>query len=300
MKVKFKDLLSYCRASKAADTTFVFYSKDYAFPVAELFSSYLEKTLNMPALFYSTLQEPSDGEIALYGSCVSSSVSRVLKISHSKVESPRLISFLSGELDTKGSWGSLSGSCVMVEVPEVSIDTVEDDLRYLCAVTDTPYADIMLRAAKPKVSEGWGFLIKMVLPLRSTDILFEDNSYIATLYQSLEDKVIYGSKVDAAAAMVSTAEQCLEFNTRLINSLAVYHSVVVMDEAGLKAKEISLLFGIDENSLRNRLIPRLRVTGRARLLRIIDKLSEAHSKVIEGVAISDIPLHMSAVLLSNM
>ena len=306
MKVKFLDLAGYCRAIRVEDTSFAFYSKEYSFPAAELFSAYLSSLTKTPDFFYSSIQEAQDGEIALYGSCTDSDIPGIVKVIEDPVDAPRIFAFLEGELSSKASVNALAGICVLVDVEELTESTVADAVRYVCALKKVAFDELAVQWVCANGSAGWGSLITLIdLSVKKYGSLKADpslsyNDSRTISYKSLEDTIIYGSKADAASAMLGTYDMCLGYVTQLVNTLAVYHSLLVTDEAGTKTIEVSTIFGMDVNLLRNKLLPRLRVMGRGRLLHLIDKLSEAQSKVLEGIAIPSIPLHMAATIMLAM
>lgn len=290
MRLNFRELLSVSRASNWSNTPIVFVSKGYAFPAAEMYAAYVSNVVGIPVSFCGSLSEPPEKNLFLYGSLDGGDLPALME--HIRVPSDgiQFFSLMLAESKTKTTnLTKLAGVATVVDVEEPSVKSLNDDIMYACQLLNIPYDDEGIKGIAPACDFTWGSIQSNLTThtsinpaLKGKPLSAPNCNFASGTYEDFRDKLIFGANWETSILIQESGNSCIEYTTRIINDLALYHTILVYDEDGQKVSDIANTFGINEWFLKTRLLPRLRVLKRARLLLVMDKIAEAQKKVLEG------------------
>lgn len=305
MRLNFRELLSVSRASNWTNTPIVFVSKGYAFPAAEMYAAYVSKVVGIPVSFCGGFSEPPEKSLFLYGSMDGTEVPTLIEHIRVPSEGIQFFSLMLSDSKAKAvNLTKLAGVATVVDVEEPSVKSLPDDIMYACQLLNIPYDDEGVKGLVPACDFTWGSIQSNLTTYTSTNptlkgklISVSSNNFASGTYEAFRDKLIFGANWETSILVQEAGNSCIEYTTRILNDLALYHTVLVYDEDGQKVSDISNTFGINEWFLKTRLLPRLRVLKRARLLLVMDKIAEAQKKVLEGGTVNK-ELFLAVTLLS--
>lgn len=296
MKVNFTDLLSISKSIDSGNTTFLFVGKGYPFSAAEMFAKYLSRELKRDLEFYDRPCMVPDNNVALFSSTEENP--HMNEFITSKPYGCRIIPMIPGHMVQKSKWGKVVDKCYVVEVNEPDPTKLDPYFQYACALKNIGYTEEGINEVKPYYVEGWSSISHIIDDSETLKEISAISSYGLTNdidYRDFKEAILFGSSWKAAS-IISHSEKYIEFSSRLINDFSTYYAIYVCDREGDTWGEISKTFGVNYIFLKTKLLPRLRSLGANKILNIIEKLTEAQKRILEGETV-DPSTHMSSILL---
>lgn len=304
MRLNFRELLPYTQAVDIRGANFVFVSKTYAFSAAEMFSEHLARKLGQPVTYLLNIGDSSEDQVALYSTSDSGGVDTLLQTLPVPHQGICIYSITLSESRTNLS--KLAGIAVVVDVDEPTAKTAPADMSYVCQLVNVPHDEEGVKGLSSKCDLCWGSFKSSALMWaeKYQGVLGSANYNVLEdvqpgTYEHFRDKALFGACWEASIVMQEAGPDCMEYTTRFINDLSVYHTMLVLDEAKHKLQDIARIFGMNEWFLKTKLMPRLRVLKRARILVLMDKMSEAYKLAVEG-SVSSIPLTLASTVLLGL